>query len=136
MIEHITANLVSEHSRLSKVDELFGISFVLRLEPTIYNLASMLAAEYDGAYWEFYSLSNGGFYMAPRGKEIYAVSCENRFSGKLSADALGLIAILYAYSTLSFDGGSFGDICATQYHLVREYMFQHPESMAILRAID
>ncbi len=132
----ITCNTVPESERMDFVDKLFGISYVLKLEPTIFNMAGMLAAEYSGAYWEFYSLSNGGFFIAPRGDAIYDVCCENGYVGKLSANAFGLAATMYAYSNLSFGGDPFADLCATQYHLVREYMFQHPEAKTILRAID
>jgi hypothetical protein len=121
---------------MATVDRLFGLAYVLKLEPTVFNMAGMLAPAYDGAYWEFITLSNGGFYMAPRGENTYDVSCENGFEGKLTANALGLAACLYAYSSLSFDGDAFADLCATQYHLVREYMFQHHEAESIARAID
>jgi hypothetical protein len=45
------------------VDKLFGIVYVLKLEPTVFNMACMLAAEYDGTYWQFFTLSKGGFFM-------------------------------------------------------------------------
>lgn len=132
----IICNTVPESERMDFVDKLFGISYVLKLEPTVFGIAGMLAAEYSGAYWEFFSLSNGGFFMAPRGDTIYDICCENGFEGKLSASGLGLAACLYALSNLSFGGDAFADLCATQYHLVREYMFQHQDAKAILRAID
>ena len=74
--------------------------------------------------------------MAPRSDATFIVSCENGYEGKLSADALGIAACLYAYSHLSFGQGDFADTCANQYHLLREYMFGHPEVKEILRAID
>ena len=136
MIKSITSRVVPEAQRMNVVDTLFGVRYVTLLEPTVFNMAGMLAAAYDGAYWKFYLLSNGGFFMAPRGEDIYYVCCENGFEGKLSSSGLGLAACLYAYSHLSFDGGTFADLCATQYHLVREFMFQHPEAESIARAID
>jgi hypothetical protein len=133
---HINCTAVPESERLTFIEKLFGLRYVTLLEPTVFDTAGMLAADYSGGFWEFFSLSNGGMYAAPRGDTIYEVCCQNGFEGKLSANALGLTAYLYAYSQLSFDQGAFGDLCATQYHLVREYMFQHPEASAILRAID
>lgn len=136
MIKSITNTIVPESQRMNVVDKLFGIQYVTLLEPTVFDMAGMLAADYSGGYWEFFSLSNGGMYAAPRGDITFNVCCQNGFEGKLSANALGLTAYLYAYSQLSFGEGAFADLCATQYHLSREYMFQHREVKAILRAID
>jgi len=138
---NVSSHLVPEADRLAFVDKLFGIHLPMRLEPTVFDMAGRLAPEYYGGYWQFYALSNGGFYMAPRADTIFEVSCENGFEGKLSADALGIAACLYAYSHLSFgDGltntGEFAGTCADQYHLLREHMFRHPECRGILGAID
>jgi hypothetical protein len=56
-----------------------------------------MAQDYSGGLWEFYTLSNGGFYMAPSTDVIFHVSCDNMFEGDLSGDALGITACLYAY---------------------------------------
>ena len=149
----LSIQLVPEAERMAFVDKLFGISYVLTLEPTVFQFAEQLAAEYNGGYWNFYALSNGGFYMAPRNgpqaprsDALLTVVCDNGFEGKLSADALGIVSCLYAYSNLSFgDGvaingatsyGTFAEACADHYHLLREYMFGHAEACSILRAID
>jgi len=121
--DFITYTVVPETERMNVVDQLFGVRYVTLFEPTVFNMAGMLAADYGGAYWEFFSLSNSGFFAAPRGDTIYDVSCPNGFNGKLSANALGLTATMYAYSHLSFGGDAFADLCATQYHLAREYIF-------------
>ena len=69
--------------------------------------------------------------------QSYQVSCDNGYVGKLSADALGITACLYAYSHLSFSSNpAFAEICANHYHWLREYMLQHPEASKILGAID
>ena len=128
---------VSDKLRILHTADLFGIRFPLNIEPSIYSIASNIANEYNGAYWEFYALSNGGFYMAPVSNQSYQVSCENGFVGKLSPDALGITACLYAYSHLSFSSNqAFAEICANHYHWLREYMLQHQEASSILSAID
>ena len=135
--ESITSTLVPESERLAIADRLFGINYVLRLEPTVFGFAEQLAAPgYNGGYWQFHSLANGGFYMAPRTDTIFDINCPNGFEGKLSADALGIVACLYAYSHLSFGDGSFAETCAEHYHWLREFMMGHAEVKAILRAID
>lgn len=132
----ITNTIVPESERLAVVDRLFGIQYVVKLEPTVFKMAERIAPEYSGAYWTFHSLSNAGFYMAPRSATMYSVSCENGYEGKLSPDALGIAACMYAFSHLSFGDGRLAEACAEQYHLLREYLFEHPEAKAILRAID
>lgn len=123
--------------RTAVVEKLFGLQFPLRLEPMIYCITDHIAPAYQGAYWEFYTLDNFGFYMAPSLKESFHVSCENQFEGEMSADALGITACLYAYSHLSFaDTPGLGQTCANHYHWLRAYMLEHPEAQAILGAID
>jgi len=94
--------------------------------------SNKLATGYKGDYWDFYTLSNGGFYMAPSGDDVFHVTCDNMFEGDLSADALGITACLYAYSHLSFSDGRFAQVCARHYHRLRDYMMEHPEVRAIL----
>lgn len=132
----ITNTLVPESQRLAVVDRLFGIHYALKVEPTIFHMAERLAPAYNGAYWAFHTLSNGGFYMAPRTDTSFAVSAENGYRGMLSADALRITACLYAYSHLSFVQGPLAEVCAEHHHGLRAYLFEHPEVRAILQAID
>lgn len=135
--DYISRHIVPEAQRMDFVDTLFGIHFPLKLEPTVFRFAEQLAAPtYNGGYWQFFALSNGGYYMAPRSDTIFKVNADNGFSGRLSGDALGITACLYAYSHLSFGDGAFAETCADHYHLLREYIFGHPEVKAILAAID
>ena len=135
--DNVSSHLVPEADRVACVDKLFGINYVLKLEPAVFRFAEQLAAPtYNGGYWQFLALSNGGFYMAPRVDNMFKVNSDNGFSGQLSADALGVTACLYAFSHLSFGDGAFAETYAQQYHLLREYMFGHAEVRAILGAID
>lgn len=132
----ITKTIVPESERMTAVDRLFGIAYVLKLEPAVFTITESLAMTYTGGYWEFHELSNGGFYMAPRFDTEFAVSSANGYEGKLSPDALGIAACLYAYSQLSFEGNGFAHTCARHFHLLREYALIHHESAAILAVID
>ena len=132
----ITRQLVKDNDRVNHTAGIFGVHFPMRLEPFVYSVTDSIANEYNGGYWEFYSLSNGGFYMAPVSDSIFHVSCDNGFEGNLSADALGITACLYAYSHLSFSDDDFAETCAQQYHWLREYMLEHFEVRGILGAID
>jgi hypothetical protein len=143
MIDHIeeptrvTRTLVPDDQRLAVIEETFGAHFPLMIEPVAYGITERMAEAYSGGYWQMYALDNGGFYMAPEGNSVYQVSCENCFSGELSADALGVTACLYAYSHCSFSRNeAFGRICAQHYHWLRAYMYDHTEVAAMLGAID
>lgn len=133
----ITRVLVSQDQRMCIIAKLFGAHFPLVIEPIIYAITERMAEAYRGGFWQFWHLHNGGFYMAPEGDQIYAVSCDNYFTGQLSADALGITACLYAYSRCAFSQDErLGRLTANHYHLLRECMFEHPEMAAILGAID
>ena len=127
---------LSEAQRVDYSAALFGVAFPLRVEPAIFDIAARLSADYTGGLWDFYALSNGGFYMAPQTDDPFDVRAENGFEGRLSACAFGMTVCLYAYSHLSFEGGPFAETCAEQYHLLREHMLDHREAQAILAAID
>ncbi len=132
----ITSQRVDDAQRVNHTAKLFGIHFPMRLEPFVFNMAGRLSEDYRGGSWIFYALSSGAFYMSPDSIETFKVVSENGFEGSMSADALGLTVCLYAYSHLSFGGDALSETCAEQYHLLREFMFEHAEARAILRAID
>ena len=136
-INIITGELVPHERRADFVDALFGIHFPTQLEPYVFAVASQLSVDYGGAYWHFYALSNGGFYMAPDDDAPFTVRSENGYEGALSADAFGVTACLYAYSRLSFTAGDrIAEVCARHHHLLREFMMEHAEVEAILGATD
>jgi len=133
----ITKKLVAVQKRTSHTATLFGLNFPMRLEPVVYGLTDNLSEDYHGGYWDFWELSNGGFYMSPSSHNTFKVSCMNDYVGEMSADALGITSCLYAYSHLSFGQESqFTDTCAQHYHWLREYALDHDESRAIMSAID
>jgi len=132
----ITRELVLEDQRLAVTERYFSINFPMQIEPVVFGITERMAREYSGGYWDFYTLSNGGFYMAPSGDDVFHVTCDNMFEGDLSADALGITACLYAYSHLSFSNTRFARVSACHYHRLREYMFEHPEVREILGATD
>ena len=132
----VTRELVPEDQRMAVAERLFGPNFPMKLEPVIYGITDRMAHAYTGGYWDFHTLSNGGFYMAPNSDTCFDVTCDNQYQGVLSADALGITACLYAYSHLSFSGDAFAHNYADQYHRLREYSMEHSEIREILGATD
>ena len=48
-------------------------------------MASRLSEDYGGGYWEFYTLGNGGFYMAIDSEGQFQVISPNGWEGFMSA---------------------------------------------------
>ena len=137
MTETIYREPLDQQLRHQVPAELFGSFFPLRVEPFIFTIASQLSDDYTGGYWEFYTLSNDAFYMAPVSERHFQVRCQNGYEGTLSPDAFGITCCLYTFSNLSFDANeTLARECAQQFHTLRDYMLGQEEVGAILAAID
>lgn len=131
--EPVTAHKVADEQRIKVMPTLFGVRYA-QVEQTIYRMMDKLCSAYQGGYWEFYTLSNSSFYMAPRLPEkLHIYWDDNGFSGVMSADAAGIVACLFAYSALSFHNC---EECADMYHRLLDYAELHPEADLIFSAID
>ncbi len=132
----ITCTLLNDKQRIDYPAALFGYQFGMRIEPTIYSMADRLSDDYRGGFWQFYSLSNGGFLMTPESPEPFRVVSMNGYECVLPAHAFGLTCCMYAFSNLSFVGDSLQSIVTEQYHYLRDYLFELPEARQILAVID
>lgn len=132
---HIIATQIQEQDRLNFLPHHF-CRYMLRFEQQVYRQLDELAADYHGGYWEFYDLSNGGCYLAPTGKPLQLTQASNGFEATVSADAAGIIATLYALSSLAFQLHEQTDVFTKHYHRLREYALEHAEAAQILAAID
>lgn len=135
----VSAILVTNEKRLDFLPECFGIRLMMPAESAVYSWMRELNNAYTGAYWNFYKLSNGGFYLAPELKgplTFDVVSNGNKCD--VSADAAGIITTLYALNQLAFDYAGYkeGDAMADAYHLLRDFAGMHAEANSIYRAID
>jgi len=130
----ITATPVATSRRLSVLPKFFGLK-MMRFEALVYHFAGELASEYAGGLWEFYELSNGGFYMAPQGYPSLTISVDgNGYTGTVSADAAGVIVTLFALCHLANE--THRDEHSELYHRLREFSFEHDECSDIVAAID
>ena len=84
----------------------------ITLEPRIFAWMDRFCDEYCGGIWSFYTLSNGGAFMAP--------------------DADGVCLIEYSHHACLTEC----DAMTEHYYRLRDYALQHPESSAIMRIID
>ena len=130
----VVASLVSDAERLLVLPRHFG-SRLLFAETAFFDWLRDLSPDYRGGYWHFYELSNGGFYMAPDMSERLRIEVVgNGYRGRMSADAAGITACLFAYSHLSFRfrTESFGN----HYGWLLDFAADHAEARAILAAAD
>jgi len=130
----ITALRVEENKRLAFLPKHFG-KLIGIAERRIYDTLRGLSHNYTGGFWDFYELSNNGFYMAPNldeKLEIFVVG--NQYEGILSGDAAGILACLYVTYDLSVLYES--ERLLVQYGLLLEFAEQHNEATAIFKAMD
>jgi hypothetical protein len=108
---------------------------MMTVEQSVYNFMREFVAEYKGAFWDFFELSNGGFYMAPSCNPVKFSVHTNGFEGSLSADAAGITVCLFTFSHLSFQQPS-ADVFSRHFYALREFALDHKEAGMILAAID
>ena len=129
----IQAHRVPVLQRIGTLPKHFGYQ-AARFENAVFDWMRALSPPYSGAFWHFYELSNGGFYMAPEIAKLALVIESNRFDDTVTGDAAGITACLFAYSHLSF--ARRGERFAPYYHWLLDYACVHPEAQLILSAID
>ncbi|HEK2843855.1 TPA: antirestriction protein [Proteus mirabilis] len=138
----ISATLIM-NNRCEFFYKYFGMNYMVKVESFIYQYMATLSADYDGGWWNFYELSNGGFYISPEIEEDATMRINvstNYFSNAVSSDAAGIIATLFALGDLAGrlynENTSASENMSTLYHLLRDYSLQHDEADLILAAID
>jgi hypothetical protein len=90
--QSIQVREVAKGERLQILPRRFG-RYMLTVEHAIYRFMGELSVQYQGGYWRYVELSNGGFYMAPAQEEKLDVGvATNGFGGEMSADAAGITA--------------------------------------------
>lgn len=133
----VQAQMVEESQRMNIGPKMFGAGrFCFQVEIFIYSFADRLSADYAGGYWDFYTLSNGGFFMAPRSAKPFVVTSPNGYTQTLSPEAFGIVACLYAYSALMGKNDAFREKYLAFYEMLLDYAEVHPEHAEIYTAID
>ncbi|AOV98213.1 restriction endonuclease [Edwardsiella hoshinae] len=136
----IKATRGPDHQRLAFWPSHFGnIPQWIMLEPHIFSWMDRLCTDYRGGVWAFYTLSNGGAFMAPEDEshDESRWALFNPLNGNnatMSAEAAGITACLLAYSHHACRTES--DAMSEHYYRLRDYAFSHPECDAILSIID
>ncbi|MBB5469384.1 hypothetical protein HDG32_005531 [Paraburkholderia sp. CI2] len=134
----ITRNEVPPTARLAFLPKFFEARLMMRAEAMVYDQAGIMSADYNGGLWTFYTLSNGGFYLAPETDKRFTVYVPgNDYEGEVSADAFGVIVTLFVLGSLVWiDDEALREKFSDHYHQLRDYAKDHDEAGAIFRAID
>ena len=135
----VTLN-VEECDRLSFLPYLFGNDF-LYAEAYVYALAQKMMPEYQGGFWHFIRLPDGGGYMMPDGDRFHLVNGENWFDRTVSADAAGIILTSLVINRQLWLYHDSGDAGLTHLYRMRDaqlwsHIEFHPECNAIYAALD
>lgn len=107
-----------------------------RIEGDIFNMMAKCCQTYQGAFWEFSMLSNGGAFIWPDMLEpsLQMFNPHNGNEAELSPEAAGIAVCLLVYSIWSFKTES--PVLVEYFYLLRDYAIQHPEQAQIFRLID
>lgn len=134
----LTAMQVADEDRIDFWPQHFGtIPQWITLEPHIFAWMDRLCANYSSGIWHFYTLSNGGAFIAPEAENDEQWSLFNSMNGNgtdMSAEAAGITACLMAYSHHAMRTEC--DAMTEHYYRLRDYALVHPECSAIIHLID
>ncbi|MGE5980261.1 antirestriction protein [Klebsiella aerogenes] len=134
----LTATLVQDEQRISFWPGHFGsIPQWIILEPAVFAWMDRFCTDYHGGIWQFYTLSNGGAFMAPDtgSEEQWTLfNSMNGNGGELSAEAAGIAVCLLAYSHHACRTQC--DAMTEHYYRLRDYALNHPECNTIMHIID
>ncbi|MDL2140289.1 antirestriction protein, partial [Proteus mirabilis] len=107
-----------------------------RIEGDIFNMMAKCCQTYQGAFWEFSMLSNGGAFIWPDMLEpsLQMFNPHNGNEAELSPEATGIAVCLMVYSIWSFKTES--SVLIEYFYQLRDYAMQHPEQAQIFHLID
>ena len=135
-----TATLVDDENRIDFWPQHFGvIQQWITLEPHIFAWMDRLCADYCRGIWNFYTLSNGGAFMAPEAdgdsdEKRTLINAMNGNGGELSAEAARITVCLMTYSHHAMRTEC--DAMTEHYYRLRDYALRHTECNAIMHIID
>ena len=134
----IAATQVADEYRISFWPQQFGsIPQWITLEPHIFGWMDRFCRDYCGGIWNFFTLSNGGAFMAPENENDEKWTLFNSMNGngaEMSAEAAGIAVCLIAYSHHACRTEC--DAMTEHYYRLRDYALLHPDCHAIMRIID
>lgn len=93
----------------------------------------------DGFVFDFYALSNDGFFLAPQQPEILTLMLPGQVDIELSAEVFGIIMTLFAlckYSRIEHAMTvRLATLIESKYQQLYSYAVEHPKGGVILRSL-
>ncbi|MES2664160.1 MAG: antirestriction protein [Pseudomonadota bacterium] len=134
MNQTITKNLIIGPNRTRFLFKKLG-KYFLAYEILVYQYMKLFCKDYQGGYWEFYTLSNGGFFMQyAKETSLNILSAGNYFESIMSTEAASLGVNLFALNRLTWEAEDQKII--DYYDQLKDYAMEHVESQLIARWID
>ena len=134
----LTTTPVPDEQRVDFWPQHFGsIPQWIILEPTVFAWMDRFCTDYIGGIWQFYTLNNGGAFMAPEAENSEPWTLFNPLNGnggELSAEAAGIAVCLMTYSHHAMRTEC--DAMTEHYYRLRDYALSQPECSAIMHIID
>lgn len=108
-------------------------------EARAFSIMQHAAIDYSGGYWDFFDLSNGGFFIAPPAPLTddgrYVMFWPgNGFEDLMSAEATGIAVCLMAMGNMMFESGR--RVITEKFFQLRDYGCGHAEADLIEAFID
>ena len=132
----ITSYCLDEDERMDFLPRHAG-DLYLAYEYAVYQLMAKACNEYDGGYWDYMDLSNGGFYMlltdANSDKQLFMQWDGNYYRGEMSLAAASIGINLFAQNRFA---NKPVDKFTEYYYQLRNFAAQHVEACEIFRFID
>ena len=133
----IAVTLVPDEQRLDFWLNHFGaVKGWATFEIVTFTTMGQFCEAYNGGYWEYCTLSNGGAFIYPDISEeaLTLFNMHNGNEAQVSCEAAGIVVCLILYSIWSFQTES--EVMCDRFYQLRDYASQHPESNAIFHLID
>lgn len=133
----IAVTLVPDEQRLDFWFNHFGaVKGWTTFEIVTFTTFGQFCEAYNGGYWEYCILSNGGAFIYPDISEeaLTLFNMHNGNEAQVSCEAAGIVVFLILYSIWSFQTKS--ELMCDRFYQLRDYALQHSESAAIFHLID
>lgn len=126
--------------RLTFLPDLFGGDFMTS-EASVYAYAHRYCPEYQGGFWHFYRLPDGGGFMAPDTPELLLCNTANGFEQTVSGEVAGIIltALVLNHRSWFYSNHDQEELCrhfCRRHEQLMDFIDSHPDSAAIWRALD
>lgn len=128
---------VADEARMGILPKYAGRRMIF-VEASVFDFMRKLTdGQYTGGYWHMFELpGESGFFMVPdtEREDFDVLWPDNFYQGKMSPEAAGITACLYAFSHVAHATGD--EKIEDLFYALREFAMGHPEAGEIMGAID